>query len=237
MGAVLAGTIGSAHAAMIIRADGFSTGGAPSTVIGFPGFDPEFGTLLSVRVELSGVLSFDVLVLPGETVAPFVQFDAFGIGNGFDFSGSGALFVFGAVSNPPPAEYDPGTPLLMRYATPFNLDFTVTGLTDLAGGIVVPGVSAPGAGMAPPIVHAHRSDFIPDPVPIDISEVLTFMPVGFTPLAGLNAGGAIILTYDYVDLSANPTPAVVSAPPSAGNFVLALMTLWRRRRATTRPNK
>jgi MYXO-CTERM domain-containing protein len=231
---VFALPLGSAHATMIVQSASFSTVGG-STFIQFPGFDPALGTLQSVDVQFSGFLSFEVLVLPGETVAPVVQFDAFGAGStGFDFSGSGALFMFDAVSNPPPAELDPGTPFLMRYATFFTLNFTVNHWTDFTG-VVVPDAHASGVGVLPPaLVDAHRSDFIPPFVPVGILDPLIFAPWNFTPLGGVNAAGVVLLTYDYVDLHANPVTNV-SAPPSLGMFVLALLALWRRRRTVARP--
>jgi uncharacterized protein (TIGR03382 family) len=231
MGAVLAGTIGSAHAAIIIQTESFSTGGAPSTFIEFPGFDPDLGTLQSVHVEIFGNLFFNVSLLPGQTVFPVVQFDAFGLtGAGFTFSGSGARFMFDPVYNKPPPPPEPGVTEVIPLATSFTLDFTATILTDFTG--VIAHVNASGASLVPPpVVDAHLSDFSPNPLPLGILETLTFSPLGFTPMSGLNAAGVVMLTYDYVDLHANPGTAI-SAPPSLGMFVLAVLALWHRRRRT-----
>jgi uncharacterized protein (TIGR03382 family) len=229
--ATLALPLAPAHAGIIIRADGFSTGGAASAFLELPGFDPELGTLQSVHVDISGVLSFNVWLQPGQTVFPIVQFDAFGLtGAGFAFSGSGARFMFDPVFNEPPPP-EPGVTEVIPFVTSFTLDFTATVLTDFAGAVFAH-VNASGASLVPPpVVDANLSDFSPNPLPLGILETLTFSPLGFTPVGGLNAAGVVILTYDYVDLHANPGTAI-SAPPSLGMFVLAVLALWHRRRRT-----
>jgi hypothetical protein len=187
-------------------------------------FDPELGTLDSVGVTITGVLSASGLApqVPGNVVPSFfavsVQQTFVGVGGGFFDFGSPATFLLNGSSL--------GEPFTLN-AT-FTYSFRFTSLSDLVG-FVIPSASGP---TVPPVtVNGRRADFVGDPaVPgfINLTHVSAVLPItGLPPvLTSTNSQGVIFLEYRY-------TPAVTPSVPEPAIALLVPVGLgvvaWRRR--------
>lgn len=223
--AALFGIAPAANADVIIQSKSFTlSGGVPaSDVLGFTEFDPDLGTLDSVTVEIAGGFGFQVRLDPGEIVVPIVGFDISRLtGQGFEFAGNGATFLF-------PSQTNSGTSsVTQNYFTSYSIDMTFDAVTDLFGGDVPSITSSIAAASPPTSANAQRADFIAGIASIGIQEQLLFLPQGFTPTSGISGNGSFILTYNYT-----PAPVVsVTEPPSLALFALGLagLGLLRRRR-------
>jgi hypothetical protein len=228
---------GPGQAGVIVQGVPFSIAGNLAN-IRFAAFDPSLGVLDKVDVSITGTLSFTMQVLPGQTVAPIVAFDANGITRGgFDFLNDAFLYL-------PQVTVDACDPLvpcgsvIVPFATTFSLSFDLTSLSDL-GGIVV---ADTGSGISPPVIDARRADFIEGAVPIPIIEAMIFKPFVFTPLGGYAGGGSLIATYYYTPTASAGEPgggttggsAAVSEPATVALLALAPGLLLLRRRAARR---
>lgn len=191
-------------------------------------FDPALGTLDSVGVTISGVLTvsgialqFPMVPLPATFVVTVDQaFDGLG-GDFFDF-GSPARFVLNGMA--PDA--------LFTLISPFSYSFSVTSASDVVG-FVIPGSSGP---TVPPItVNAHRSDFVGNPaVPglITLTHAATALPVFSQPpvLSSTSSRGVLILEYRYTPA----TPPSVPEPATTWLLAAGLGLAARRRLAGRR---
>jgi hypothetical protein len=217
---VLAGG-GAVHAAPVLaperifQAQGFSVGTLPGVdLVAFQPFDPALGTLDRVSVRFDAVLVSSLLVLPGQTLVPTIEWRVDALGLGFSFEPLSATFIFAPVSNPILDPTAPPPPLVHTVATPFDLSFSFTETSDLAG-LVIPSGSAGGAAaFVPPLVSGRRADFV-ERFPGDfVLEQLLFT----SPLAGqtvsFEAGGLIQLEYVY-------TPAVAGVPEPGLSLAVA----------------
>ena len=188
-----------AHSAQILQVDTFTMSGGVCSV-GFQEFDSTLGTLDSVYVSITGWLEVQALLNPGASISFTVDFDALAVGGqGFAFSGSGALFVFPSVSSTSTAGLT-----LAEVSTSYSLDFTLTGLTD-ASGIIVPHTDATPASLTPPTtIEAQRADFIQGLAPTGISETFTFTLRSYS--GSLFGSGEVSLYYNYTPASDTPEP-------------------------------
>jgi hypothetical protein len=220
-------------AGIIVQAVPFSFA-TPQSNPNFKHFSPSLGTLDSVDVWISGMLSFEVLLGPGETVAPFISFDVMGtIGGGYEFSGP-AYFTLPSQTNPN-ADCGPARcpDVIAPFAVPFSFSFTVNALSDLTGVAFPTDIS----GIIPPAVEARRADFIGDGQ-LDIYELQAVVPLNFAPMNGLHDGGTILVTYNYTPIPTAPPTISDPEPATAALFALApALLLFRRRGAGRRTRR
>lgn len=203
---------------------------------GLTPFDPALGTLDSINVSISGVLSVLVttqqnLVFNGTTFVPLpytygVTAEQRFIGEGgkyFRFDSPATFQLTGVATG----AGEPGV-----LATTYSYSMTFNAVTDLIG-LVIPSTSSTVGALIPPIsgVVGPRSDFILGPPPVDAMDIVQ-SAVG-TPLTGppptitgITSGGSLFMTYNY-------TPAAVADVPEPATLLLVaggLVWAVRRRR-------
>jgi len=214
-----ASTATPVRSAELFRADSFSVSGVPGLAdVGFEGFDPALGTLDRVVVNITGTLQFGIFIPAGGAITPIVDFDAFGLGSGFEFAGTGARFLFAPQVN------GSGEPLSRDLTEVFSLDFTFNSLSDLTGFAAAHPSGSPAPLLPPTSVNGQRADFISA---FGVLEDFLFTPAGFSPDFPFSGGGSIFVTFDF---SPTPPATVISEPASSlPVFGLALVAVILRR--------
>lgn len=198
--------------------------------IGVSPFDPTLGTLDSVNVTISGVLSVSGLApaLPSGVPGQFLPY-FYRVFVGQDFSGlGGSYFDFQQ-----PADFSfngstSGTGENFTLTRAFSYSFTFTSTTDLVGFAFF---SSTGPNSPPPSVNGLRSDFVESlasPNQILLTHTATGMALnGLVPIPmNWNSEGALTIQYNYTPVPV-PEPAAF-ALLAVGIGVLGAGRLRRR---------